>query len=356
MERSVPSPVLDAAARFRAQVAANEQASAGRLVQAYGRAYARLGNNIAALEERIAVAQSAGESMGAGQARRLIALRSLQEQTFDEVNRFAVYADTEISNAATTAIGQGLQHSRALVQASFPGMSQRQVMARFDMLPVESVETMLGFLADDSPLHDALVNRLGAAVAGRMADALVDGIATGMNPREIARLARRELGVGLTWALNTARTSQMWAYREASRANYAANRDIVAGWIWYSALDARTCTCCLSKHGSRHSVDETLNGHHSCRCSPVPFLQPAIARQLGLSEPEIEPGETWFAKQPEAVQRKQMGPGMFEAWKAKAFAFGDLSQTYSDPVYGEMTREASLVGLLGERAKEYYAR
>lgn len=346
----MPHPVIDAAVAFRRQVADQEQAAAGRLVRAYTRAYARLANSIAALEEQVTAQRAAGASVHATDARKLMALRSLQEQTIGEINRFAVFADTEISDAASNMILLGGQHARGFVAAY-----SRQLVARFDMLPVESVETMLGFLADNSPLRTALVGRLGQAVAGRMADALVDGIATGMGPRQVAALARRELGVGLTWALNTARTAQLWSYREASRANYAANRDIVAGWIWWAELSSpRTCMSCIAKHGSRHSVDETLNDHHSGRCSMIPDVP--LARRLGVKGPEIEPGEDWFNRQPEDKQRNRMGPGMFDAWKGGAFAFSDVSQTYQDAVYGEMWREATLKGLLGEKAKQYYAR
>lgn len=351
----MPHPVLDAADRFKRQVLANEQTAANRLTQAYTRAYARLGNSIAALEERIA---AEGGSLSRTDARQLAALRSLQQQTVDEINRFSVYADTEISNAASNMIQLGGAHSRGLVAAHFPnGPAQRAIVARFDMLPVESIETMLGFLSDASPLRSALVGRLGPLVAQRMGDALVDGIATGMNPREVARLVRRELGVGLTWALNTARTAQLWSYREATRANYMANGDIVGGWTWYAEIGSpRTCMSCIAKHGTRHAVDEVLNDHHGGRCTAIPTLQPAIAKRFGLTEPTVETGEAWFARQPEATQRARMGPSMFAAWKAGAIEFGQLSAPYEDAVYGTMVREATLEGLLGERAREFYVR
>jgi hypothetical protein len=343
----MPHPVIDAAARYRRQVSAGEQASADRLVRAYGRAYTRLGNSIAALEEHIANLPTTPHR---SEIMRLAAMRSLRDQTIDEINRFAVYADAEIANSASDMIALGLRHSQGYVAAYSP-----KLVARFDMLPVESVETMLGFLADDSPLRDALVNRLGQAVAGRMADALVDGIATGMGPRAVAALARRELGVGLTWALNTARTAQLWSYREASRANYAANRDIVAGWIWYAEIGSpRTCMSCIAKHGSRHTVDETLNDHHSGRCTMIPDVP--LARRLGIQGPEIEAGEAWFNRQPEAEQRKRMGPGMHNAWKAGAVRFEQLSHPHEDAVYGTMQREPSLVELLGQEAEGFYVR
>lgn len=232
-------PVIDAAQRFRAQALAREREAANRLVQTYGRAYTRFGESIETLSSVV----SKLDDPDRADVVRLSALRSLRQQVETEVTRFAVYADTEISRAATAAIQAGLSDSRALATAAMGGTGPgaRALIAGWDMLPVESVETMLGFLANDSPLHSALVKRLGPAVAERMSDALVDGIVLGMNPRRVAEIVRKELGVGLTWALTTARTAQLNAYREASRANYVANSHIVESWTWLSALGNRTC-------------------------------------------------------------------------------------------------------------------
>ena len=347
-------PVLAAAQQFRAAALARERQASSRLVQTYGRAYTRLSPAIEALSQRIARMDAPGPSVAS--LTRLDSLRSLRSQVENEIARFGTYADTEISRGATEAIAAGLKDSRAMAAASMGngGPGQRALITAWDMLPTESVETMLGFLADDSPLHTALTKRLGPAVAQRMSDALVDGIVLGMNPRRVAEIVRRELGVGLSWALTTARTAQLYAYREATRANYMANSHIVSGWTWLSALDRRTCMSCINMHGSVHPVTESLNDHHSGRCVPVANVRQATT--LGLPRPEIEPGEQWFGRQPAAVQRQMMGPGMYKAWKAGKVAFADLSQPYSDPVYGEMLREASLVGLLGNEAKQYYTR
>jgi hypothetical protein len=344
-------PVLDANERFQRRLLAGEQQVADRLTQTYQRAFVRLQAAIEALAERAAELEQPTRY----QVMKLAALRSLQLQAVDEINKFAVYADTEVSNAAAANIQQALADSRDLVAAYFPQPQMQQaIAARWDMLPVEQVETALGFLADDSPLHDALTAKLGPTVAQRMADALVDGIALGKNPREIARIARRELGVGLSWALTTARTAQLWSYREATRANYMANSDIVSGWRWHATFDARTCMSCIAQHGSLHQVSEVLNDHHNGRCTQIPEVP--LARRFGIAMPEIEAGEQWFNRQPEAQQRQRMGPGMFDAWKAGAFQFNQLSEKYDDSVYGEMLREASLKGMLGDRAKEFYQR
>lgn len=290
---------------------------------------------------------------GGTNVRRLGSLISLRNQVQDEINKFSVFADQEISQAASRAIQRGILDSRNVVAAYFTSpQSQQALNAAFDILPAERVETMLGFLADDSPLHTALVDRLGNTMAQRMENSLVDAISLGMNPRKTASLVRRELGVGLTWALNTARTAQLYAYREATRASYMANSDVVSGWTWFASLDGRVCLSCVNQHGSKHGLDETLNDHHSGRCTMLPTVP--MAKRLGIDLPEIEPGEAWFNAQPESFQIEKMGPSMYDAWRSGAFQFNQLSVPYQDPIYGEMLREASLVGLLGDNAMQFY--
>lgn len=71
-------------------------------------------------------------------------------------------------------------------------------------------------------------------------------------------------------------------------------------------------------------------------CAPVPIVR-------GATWPdEVESGEAWFNRQPANVQRRMMGRGMYSAWKRNEFAFSDLSRSYTDDVYGEMLRAATL--------------
>lgn len=339
-------PAIAAAQRYRAQLLAQERQSASRLVEAYGRAYNRMGDSIRQLEARL----SAGVD-SEYYRNRADALRSLRAQVVDEVNKFAVYADQEITANARRAIGQGIGDSGRIVGAYFGNNPQgRQMMAAsWDVLPTEAVETMLGFLAPDSPLHTRLVGILGETVAASMERHLTDAIAVGFNPRKTASIVRQGLGVGLTWALNTARTAQLYAYREATRANYMANSDVVSGWTWFATLAGnRTCMSCIAQHGSKHPVTETLNDHHAGRCVAIPIVP--LASRLGISMPEIETGEEWFKRQPESRQLELMGPGMFDAWQLNQFRFRDLSRPYHDPVYGTMLRQSSLRDLLNRGA------
>lgn len=346
----MPHPVLEAADRFRAQALARERAAATQLVRAYGQVYRALDPSIASLEDAV----RGLETPSPGQIARLNALRVLSEQTIEQVNRYAAYADTVITQEVQRNIAAGLADSEALVQAHFDpawlranGLRanadvQSALRASWARVPAEAVETMIGMTGPDSALRRALVDRLGVVVAERMSDALVSGIARGLNPRAIVREAA---GQGLTMSLTTARTAQLWAYREATRANYAANRDIVSGWRWVASLSARTCVSCLAMHGTLHSVDEVLNDHHNGRCTAVPVVP--LAARLGIPEPDYGDAEAWLRAQPEAQARSQMGAGIYDEWAAGRVSLKDLTTTYEDAVYGTMRRAPTLAEVTG---------
>jgi len=57
---------------------------------------------------------------------------------------------------------------------------------------------------------------------------------------------------------------------------------------------------------------------------------------------ELESGEDWFARQPEAAQRRVLGPGKFSAYKDGRLRLADVVQPTVDPVWGRGLRERSL--------------
>jgi hypothetical protein len=267
----MPHPVLDAARAFRAQAMQREQAATAVLTRAYGRVYQRLDTDLRALEESIAGL----ENPTPDQIRRLGALQALQRQVADEVGRYATSADARLVSEVQASMAAGGRDARDMVLAHFDrewadangiALNTEQVSrlrAGWTRVPTEAVETMTGMTAPGSPLRRVLVERLGPAVAQQVADTLVAGIALGKNPRAIFR---EGMAQGLTWSLSTVRTAQLYAYREATRANYQANRDVVSGWKWRATFDGRTCASCLAMHGTLHGVDEVLNDHHQGRC------------------------------------------------------------------------------------------
>lgn len=347
-------PVIDAAERFRAQLLRMERDQAMRYVNAYGRIFSDLRPMIETLQAEIARM----EVPTAEAVERLARWKALRRQIAEEVARFGQFVDTDMMTNVQTMISLGLQHGEQMTLAGLPEPLAAAIRTQWNRLPVDAVRALLGFLAPGSPLHSALVEQLGDAVAAGVERALLRGITLGQNPRTIAEIIRREMGQALTWALRTVRTAQLWAYREANRASYVANGDIVEGWVWHAKLgDGRTCMSCIAQHGSIHPVTEVLNDHHNGRCAMVPLT--VSWESLGFpglpdTRPSVSSGEAWFTGLSEAEQQRTMGPAMWRAWKAGEVRWEDLSRAHTDPVYGEMRTAASLRALLGSGAREYY--
>jgi hypothetical protein len=330
----MPHPVLDAANRFKAEARRREASAMRQLAEAYAQSNRQLRAEILAVVESVR-----GREPTLGETHRLASLQVLARRTQEEVDKFASTATGIMDDVIREEIERGTQDSEALVRAYFTvdDAAGQAITAGWTRLPTEAVESLIGMTQSYSPLHTALQNRLGSAVAEQMIDQMVQGIARGKNPRAIAR---QVMGEGLTWTMTTVRTAQMNAYRYASHENYKANRDVVSGWKWLATLDARTCVSCLAMHGSTHGVDEVLNDHHNGRCVPIPLVPRAT--ELGIPEPDVPSAEEWFRRRTEAQQREQMGAGKWALWQQGQIGFGDLTSTYQDPVYGTMRREPSL--------------
>ena len=258
---------LESAEQFRRALLSKERQAAVRLVRAYGGVYQRLQSQIEALTAELDRLAEKGE-LSAAKAGRLARLKNLEKQIAEEVTRYGAVVEAEMDAGARAAVAQAQRDAAALTQAALPGLApvDAAIMAQWQQLNPAAVESLLGFLADDSPLRQGLRDKLGPAVAERVSEKLVEGIALGYNPRKVAKIIRDELGAGLDWSLRTARTAQLYSYREATRASYIANQDIVPRWQWRSARDERTCASCIAMDGTTHPVTERLADHWNGRC------------------------------------------------------------------------------------------
>lgn len=155
--------------------------------------------------------------------------------------------------AAEQMIGVQLNPARAAQLANLRG-SHAEMMRQLDRIV-------------NSEAFRASVARFGANIGSKASDLLLYGLAQGYNPRRTASILSNYIdSVPRVWAETTARTAQLYAYRRASHETYRANADVVTGWIWWSARDARTCLSCLSLHGQKFPLGEELNDHHRGRC------------------------------------------------------------------------------------------
>lgn len=342
----MPQPrVFEVMQAFRLALLRRERASATRLVNAYGETYRRLLPQIDALIAELEVTDPK-----LWKRYKLQRLQSLKRQIEGEIRDYSVYADRELTIGAREAINQAGKEAKITVQAALPGFERldARIMQSWNRLPTESVETLLGFLETGSPLRQSL-NALGPTVADVVEKRLTEAISLGYNPRKVAPLIRDELGKSLDWSLRTARTTQIYAYREAARANYIANNQVVKGWIWRCARGDRTCMSCIAMDGTRHELTERLNDHHNGRCFPEP--ETFSYRELGIDIDEppaavTENAQTWFEKQPEVRQRAMMGNAKYEAWKSGQFQLGQLTRNSTDAVWGEIRTETPLQDLV----------
>lgn len=322
----MPENVIELATRLRAALESQNGEAVKRLVNAYTAILERLQGDIDAL------VLSIGDDMTPGQAQRLAQYARLMSKTIDELGKYGQYLNLEITQEMRSAILAAEKDARILVKASYFGNDA--VMARWNTVPARVIETITGFLDPDGELYKR-IDAMPEYTAEKVSRAIVEGVGLGRNPNVIARDIVRAFGGSLTDAIRMTRTAQIWSYREASRANYAANSDIVTGWVWNSALQpGRTCMSCVAMHGTEHPLSEPLNDHYNGLCSMVPMV-------IGGRNPITESGEAWFNQQSEATQRK-MARSKYDLWKEGKVSLSDLTTERTDDVYGVMRGEPSL--------------
>lgn len=308
------------AQQFKDALEAQDEQALTRIVTAYQRIFATLQKEVDLLLSEIALMTDPT----AAQVAKLARFKALQAQIVDEITRFQIYLQTEIVNAAALSFQTGDEQAAALLQAY---LNQAGIQAQLGNLPAGSFETMVAFLQEGSPLYNR-IELLAGTTADYVRNSLLEGIALGKNPRFIARLIQDAFGRGLTDALRMARTAMLWAHRVATNEVYKQS-EVLDGWVWFATLDDTVCQSCIVQHGTIHPLDEVQNDHHSGRCAALPYIEE-------FGNPIEQTGIQWFEGLPEAQQRKILGQGKFEAWKAGQFTLPQLSKEHENDVYGMM--------------------
>jgi len=331
-------PILELLRQYRVALATQDAQNMTRIMAAYKAMYGRITPLIEALSQTV----SKG-TYTAAQVAKLAQYISLQKAINTELSQFAIYMKMDISPTALAAAKLAELDANNILKVL--ALGKGAISVPFDRIPMEAVLKMLTFLDPNGALFQRL-EQLAPYYGQKVADAILDAIAMGVNPKQTARMmllaAENAFGGGLVDALRTARTVQLWAYREASRANYAANSDVVTGWVWMAELDDLTCEACIAEHGQEHGLDESLDGHYNCRCVAVPMV-------MGQNPVDnMQTGEAWFNELSEEQQRGIMGDTKYDAWKEGRFNFSDLSMNTPNDVYGNMKTVTPLKDLIGE--------
>jgi len=320
----VPTPT-ELARAFKAAIDRQDAAALTRLAKAYSQLYGRMQGKL----DSLLLAISKLDAPTKGQVMRLSQYKNLLTALETELTKYSAYVEVEIRNTADAAVGMAIKQTEQFLRAAGYTMTRS--------LPKNAIYSMLGFLQEDSPLWKR-IGELAPFHTQKVADALLEGIAFGYNPAKTAKLFENVMGGGLTDAMRMTRTAQLYASREANRAMYAANSDVVTGWMWYSSLDSDTCMACAVEHGTVHSLDESMDSHYNCRCTSIPVV-------AGYDD-KVQTGVDWFKGLPESQQREMMGNKAFEAWQAGKFELSDMATRRHDDVYGEMLARTPLEQLI----------
>jgi hypothetical protein len=334
---------------WRSQLATDYTDAATRLQTAYGRILPNLEASAGSLVGRINewVQNNPNDSLIAEYVRGFKQYQDLLARVQVEMGDFATLLRNEAGIVQERAVVTGANGALELTQAVSGGAGN--IIASVWNRPDPAALVRLVNYVDGDAFR-ATVNSFGVNAAQSVADTILASVAQGKGPRAISNILSNWFNLPAAWADNTVRTVQLYSYRTANHATYAANNDVLDGWVWVASLDDRCCISCISQHGTVHPLNETLNDHHRGRCTPVPLVKGSTWHR------DMQTGPEWFDSRSPEQQRAQMGGAMFEAWKAGAVGWGNMSQRYNDPVYGEMLRAASLKGILGNDARGFYSR
>lgn len=248
--------VYETAERFRRRLDRAEAAAVQQVIDAWTTIRRSMDDELNRLDQLI----KAGEGTDGIEAAR----RRLTEQRQQLIRRVDDYARQVAQTIATTqatAADLGADGVKAMVDLQL-GPKAAAAGVTFSRLPADAVEQMLGQL-QSGPVQGVLA-RMSADYADQLGDVLVDGIARGRSPRDVAR---RLFGIADTprWkALQVARTETLRAYREAGRRSMMEDRDVLNGWTWHAQTDAGTCAVCWSMHGTQLPTAEVFATHPNC--------------------------------------------------------------------------------------------
>jgi SPP1 gp7 family putative phage head morphogenesis protein len=295
------SSIITVAREFRAEVLRGDKAMLRQLSAAYESIDRRLRIDLNALMRDIQKAKREGKTVNRDWLRRSFRYQQLIRQAQAEIGGYTRGASLFVESKQRESINLGLAHAQGLLDAADVGIT-------FARLPTEAIEELVGVLGNGSPLSKTL-DKLGSEVASDIRKSLIEGLGAGHGPAKIARGIREAIDMPRWRALAIARTETMRAYRQSTLAIYAANDDVLEGWIWHSTLSTRTCVACWALHGTFFPLSKQFfPSHVSCRCTSIPEIRGAKSN--------VKSGSVLFAELPAAQQQTILGPSRYEMFRA----------------------------------------
>lgn len=269
----------------RRQLGQLDQTTAARMTLAYTKLLDQAHKDHDAFQAKLTAWKAANPSMdprGASPSRHWVFQEERYQNLITQLNTNLGFYAAISSKAMTDAQRRSMEQARgdvpANIAASMGGDSTAQSKLSMAILPEQAITAVVGFASDGTPLNALLAKRSRDAGSAAAAT-LVDGVAFGRSPAQMATTLDGQLNE-LHWQnLRLARTETMRAYREGTRVNMLQNADILSGWRWSSAADARSCAVCLSQQGQVFPIQMV-------KPSDVP---PDTAQHKGLGDIMADP-------------------------------------------------------------------
>lgn len=296
----------------------------------------RLDADIAALAYRMAELQAQGKPITEQLIWREARFKYLREQMETQIGRFNASAASSIATSQAEFGTLGIQSANEAIAASFASLTPTGPY--WNRLNIDAVETMIGFAGDGSPLSRLLKNDYPDAMDGLL-KALINGMARGLGPAEVARMMSEGMGMGLERALLIARTEQARAYRMASTAQYRAS-GVVTGF-YRLVKKVTACMACLMLDGEVFKLADELNDHPRGKCVAIPDV-------IGVGRPRWQTGPQWFLTLAPEQQAARMGPERYQLWQTGQVTLADIAGISHSAVWGDSPRVKTLAELRGE--------
>lgn len=260
-------------------------------------------------------------------------LRALIADLEQPLRRAAGRIDAAAEDIQITGADSAGNLTRQLALPGFDDAQLARLGIRWNRPDPEAINRAVGYVQSGAWADE--LSRFPNIVLDTVRNQALRGIAEGWSPLRSAREIRRVTeGLPAAQANTLMRTLQLTSYRDAAALHQRANAAILTEQIRIGSLDGRICMACLALHGQRLPAGQRIDDHQNGRCTSIPVVR-GMTRQ-------VTTGEQWFNSLPVERQRAIAGDGAYDLLQAGRAQLRDFVQTYEDPVYGQMVREASL--------------
>ena len=274
-------------------------------------------------------------------------VRALRADLDDVLRSTSRQMNTIAGDIQQTGVDAGTSFLR---QSTLQGLNDQQLArigANFNRVSPDTINRLVDYVESEAFRDEIAQYAQGVDdVVNRI---IVRGVADGWSPLRIARLLARSVeGLPLARANSLMRTLQLNSYRATNGAYQLANADILQPTaIRIATLDGRTCMACIALHGTELPLGRSPEDHRNGRCISV--------AQLRGQNLNIQTGEQWL-NTTAGQARLSRQPAIQNALNSGAINVQDMVNRTTDDVFGNVITEASLRGLLGNSASQYYVR